>query len=138
MRPKRSDNELENWDLFVLRHQNLNNVRWHVISAAMFWFGPALGIFVHPGFWLLFFISGFFGAFGHFLFKDSRVDGREATSSVEVVYFSTLMCFLFLKGDYQNEITRVSKKFQRYLNGEISSIAEQSLFRKLGNKEVSV
>ena len=74
MLPKRSDDSLENWDLFVLRHQQLANVLVHFVSFLMFWLGPILGVFVHPLFWLMFFSSGMVGVAGHFFLYDGTAD----------------------------------------------------------------
>ncbi|MEK6773529.1 MAG: hypothetical protein AABY64_06295 [Bdellovibrionota bacterium] len=136
MVPQRRNDSLENWDLFVLRHQNLKNVAVHTVSCAMFWLGPILAVLVHPINWLMFFGSGLVGTAGHYFFKDGTVDAREATSSLQVVVFSTLMTFLFLRGQYQQEILRVQKKWTDYKSGLIPSHADLELFGKL-RSEVS-
>jgi len=118
--------------LFVLRHQQLANVLVHFVSFLMFWLGPILGLFVHPLFWLMFFLSGMVGVAGHYFLKDGTVDRKEATSSVEVVVFSSLMAILFVSNSYQQEIERVKQKYQQFLSGNIPSHADAELFKKLG------
>lgn len=132
MLPKRSNDSLENWDLFVLRHQQLSNVLVHFVSFLMFWLGPVLGILVHPLYWILFFTSGMVGVAGHYFLKDGTVDRKEATSSVEVVVFSSLMAVLFVTNSYSKEIDRVKRKYQQYISGTIPSHADAELFKKLG------
>lgn len=134
MFPKRTNESLENWDLFVLRHQDRSNVMIHFISFLMFWLGPALGILVSPYFWILFFTSGMMGVAGHYFFNDGTVDRKEATSSFEVVAFSSIMAVLFLKGSYGDEIERVKQKYHRYIIGKIPSHADVDLFKKLGQR----
>jgi hypothetical protein len=132
MLPKRTNDSLENWDLFVLRHQQKSNVLVHFVSFLMFWFGPVLGLFVHPLYWILFFSSGMVGVAGHYFFKDGTVDRKEATSSVEVVVFSSLMAILFVMNAYGKEIARVKEKYQLYRAGKIPSYASEDMFKKLG------
>jgi hypothetical protein len=136
MLPKRSNDSLENWDLFVLRHQQLANVLVHFVSFLMFWLGPIFGIFVHPLFWVMFFTSGMVGVAGHYFLKDGTVDRKEATSSVEVVVFSSLMAVLFVSNSYQHEIERVKNKYRQFLLGNIPSHADAELFKKLGPQAV--
>lgn len=136
MLPKRTNDSLENWDLFVLRHQHRANVLVHFVSFLMFWLGPILGIFVHPLFWILFFFSGIVGVAGHYFLKDGTVDRKEATSSVEVVVFSSLMAVLFLGNLYDQEIARVKRKYQLFQSGQIPSHADAELFKKLGKQVV--
>lgn len=123
---------LIDWDLFVLRHQNKKNVVVHFVSFIFFWLSPLLAIFVNPFFILGFFASGIIGTAGHYFFSDGTVDAKEATSSIQVVQFSSKMAFLFITGKYWKEITYVNQKWQRYKNGEITSIANQDMFSKLG------
>lgn len=132
MLPKRTNDALENWDLFVLRHQNKANVRVHFVSFLMFWLGPVLGIAVHPIYWILFFASGMVGVAGHYFFRDGTVDRKEATSSVDVVVFSSMMAVMFAMNGYDREIERVNTKFQNYLAGKIPSYADEDMFKKLG------
>ncbi|MBL7546162.1 MAG: hypothetical protein JNL11_20245 [Bdellovibrionaceae bacterium] len=132
MLPKRTDDALENWDLFVLRHQQKANIRIHFISFLMFWLGPILALAIHPIYWVLFFLSGMVGVAGHYFCKDGTVDRKEATSSVEVVVFSSLMAILFVSQSYDQEIVRVKRKYQSYLVGNIPSYADQDMFKKLG------
>ena len=137
MVPQRRDDSLENWDLFVLRHQNMKNVAVHFISCMMFWLGPVLAIAVHPLYWILFFGSGLVGTAGHYFFKDGTVDAREATSSLQVVVFSTLMAAFFITGRYPYEIQRVLRKWDLYKKGSIASHADSELFGKLRKEVVS-
>lgn len=72
------------------------------------------------------------GTFGHFVTRDGTVDRKEATSSLQVVVFSSLMAYLFACGNYSQEIERVRKKFALYERGLIPSEADETLFAKLG------
>lgn len=137
MVPQRRNDALENWDLFVLRHQNMKNVVVHLISFFMFWLGPILGFFVHPLFWVLFFASGLVGTAGHYFFQDGTVDAREATSSLQVVVFSSYMAAFFLTGRYSQEILRVRLKWEKYQQGQIPNEADPNLFNKLGKGVLS-
>ncbi len=132
MLPKRTDDALENWDLFVLRHQQPFNVGIHFISFLMFWLGPVAAILIHPAFLAFFFLSGLLGVAGHYLFKDGTVDRKEATSSVEVVLFSSLMAILFVTGKYFSEIERVKMKYLNFKLGKIENKANAEMFLKLG------
>lgn len=123
---------LVNWDLFVLRHMNQKNVAVHLVSFLMFWFCPVLAVTVTPWFFIGFFLSGLVGTAGHYFFKDGTVDAKEATSSVQVVLFSSKMAFLFITGKYGREIQYVTQKWEKYKKGEIKSIADEEMFSKLG------
>lgn len=124
---------LIDWDLFVLRHQNKKNVVVHFFSFICFWISPILAIFVHPLFIIGFFSSGLIGTAGHYFFADGTVDAKEATSSLQVVEFSSKMAFLFLTGKYWQEIDYVNAKWIKYNNGEITSTAKPEMFSKLGS-----
>jgi len=124
--------ELVNWDLFVLRHMNQKNVAVHLVSFLMFWFCPFLAVLINPWFIAGFFASGLVGTAGHYFFKDGTVDAKEATSSVQVVLFSSKMAFLFITGKYGQEIQYVTQKWEKYKKGEIKSIADEEMFSKLG------
>ena len=101
--------KIKSWDQFVLRHQNIWNIRIHFVSALFFWVSPILSIFVHPLYICGLFMSGLIGAFGHFVTKDGGVNFRETTSEPNVVRFSTKMAYLYVLGKYKNEINRVNK-----------------------------
>ena len=102
--------ELSEWDRFILRHQNPGNLFIHFISWLMFFGGPLLAIWKW-NFWYLglFFTSGWMGAFGHFVFKDSGVSLKEATSSAMVPVYVTRMLWSLLKGDYWSQVERARK-----------------------------
>jgi hypothetical protein len=123
---------LINWDLFVLRHQNQKNVAVHLISFLMFWLCPLFAVAINPWFFLGFFLSGLVGTAGHYFFIDGTVDAKEATSSIQVVAFSSKMAFLFVTGKYGQEIQYVTQKWEKYKKGEIKSIADEEMFSKLG------
>lgn len=123
---------LVNWDLFVLRHQNRKNVVVHFFSFLLFWLSPVLAIIISP-YWLIgFFTSGILGTIGHYFFSDGSVDAKEATSSVQVVVFSSKMAALFVTGKYWDEITYVNHKWEKYKKGKITSEADPKMFGKLG------
>lgn len=137
MVPQRRNDALENWDLFVLRHQNLKNVAVHLVSFFMFWLGPIFGSWFHPLWWILFFASGLVGTAGHYFFQDGTVDAREATSSLQVVIFSSYMAALFMTGQYPREIKRVLNKWDLYRKGGIPNEADPALFNKLSKGVLS-
>src|SRR4051812_25217682 len=92
---------LDSWDVFVLRHRKTPNLIFHVISFTLFWLSLPLAAVMHQPVWAAgFFTSGLFGTAGHYLFGDGTVDKREATSSAQVVYFSSAMVLLFVTGFY--------------------------------------
>lgn len=136
MAPRKHPEQLEDWDLFVLRHQKTPNVVVHSFSFFLFWVSPVLGLFVSPWWWLGFFGSGLVGTAGHFLFQDGTVDAKEATSSAQVVHFSSVLFFLFWSGRWTEEIRLSKEKFARYSRGEIRSVANPLLFSKLGRRPV--
>lgn len=123
---------LVDWDLFVLRHQNKKNVVVHFISFLFFWVSPVLALFVSPYFIIGFFLSGLIGTAGHYFFTDGTVDAKEATSSLQVVEFSSKMAYLFVIGRYWSEIIYVNAKWQKFKKGEITSTASSDMFSKLG------
>jgi hypothetical protein len=123
---------LEAWDLFVLRHQKTPNVRVHLLSAFLFWISPVLALTFSPWFWLGFVLSSAPSTISHYIYKDGVVDAREATSSLQVVYFSTWMAVLFLKGQWPKEVRLSAKKIHRFMRGEIQSVADPKLFSRLG------
>jgi hypothetical protein len=129
--PRRNDNALEDWDLFVLRHRNYPNICTHILSFALFWFTPVLAITVSPWWWVGFFSSGFVGTAGHYIFRDGVVDFREATSRWQVVYYSSCMILLFLSGTYASEIKTAEHKYELYLKNEMESVASPDLFTKI-------
>lgn len=132
MVPRKHPDALENWDLFILRHRNSANVAVHVVSFLMFWFSPVLAIAVSP-YWLIgFFASGLVGTAGHYVFKDGTVDAREATSSLQVVHYSSIMAVLFVTGRWSREIRLTEKKYREFTEGRIGSVADPELFGKLG------
>src|SRR5688572_5313422 len=107
---------LNSWDVFVLRHQKTPNIIFHVISCALFWFSIPVAIILRQPYWVLgFFASGLMGTAGHFLFGDGTVNRKEATSSLQVVHYSSKMVLLFLIGRYGREIVTAGEKFQLYL-----------------------
>jgi len=87
---------------------------------------------VSPWFIIGFFASGIIGTAGHYFFSDGTVDAKEATSSLQVVQFSSKMAFLFISGRYWEEISYVNIKWQKYKQGEIESNANDEMFSKLG------
>lgn len=123
---------LVDWDLFVLRHQNKKNVAVHFVSFLCFWLSPILAIVINPWFIIGFFASGIIGTAGHYFFTDGTVDAKEATSSLQVVEFSSKMAFLFISGQYWGEINYVNEKWKKYKKGEITSVANDEMFSKLG------
>ncbi|NQY99312.1 MAG: hypothetical protein HRT45_01425 [Bdellovibrionales bacterium] len=112
---------LDDWSIFVLRHTNLWNVRIHLFSALCFWLSPVLAYFVSPWFLLGFFASGLIGAFGHYVTKDSGVNFVETTHDPQVVRFSTKMAWMFLKGQYNDEIERVKELWRQQSREKVSS-----------------
>lgn len=98
------------WTLFVLRHRKPANIYFHLVACLFFWLSiPAAFYFHRP--WLIggFFISGLIGTSGHYLFGDGTVNRKEATSSPQVVYFSTRMVLLFLLGRYSSHIQQAER-----------------------------
>lgn len=132
MKTSKDYSSLVNWDLFVLRHQNKKNVVVHFVSFLCFWFCPLLAIVVNPWWIIGFFLSGLIGTAGHYFFRDGTVDAKEATSSLQVVQFSSMMALLFVCGRYNDEITYVNNKWKSYKNGLIKSEADAEMFTKLG------
>ena len=130
--PKTID-DLTNWDLFVLRHRNPVNIRIHLISVLIFWLGPVLALIHSPWWWIAFFGSGLVGSIGHYISDDGKVDAREATSSVRVIFFASKMALLFLVGRYGREVSQSEQKIELYERGQISSRADEELFVKLGH-----
>ncbi len=126
----RSSRDLTDWDLFVMRHRSLPNVAVHFVSFLLFWLSPVLALAVNPLWWVGFFSSGLVGAFGHYVFKDGRVDAREATSSLQVVRFSSLMAFSFLRGRWPAEIRLVESRFADHEAGRIGADARPSTHPK--------
>lgn len=122
---------LNNWDLFVLRHQDMRNVAVHFLSCVCFWLSPVAAILWSSWFWIGFFISGLIGTFGHWIFQDGTVDRKEATSSWRVVVYSTRMALLFLSVRYPHEVRRSRKKFDLFKCGEIKSEADLEMFQRL-------
>jgi hypothetical protein len=132
MAPRKHPDSLENWDLFVLRHRNTANVAVHLVSFLLFWISPVLAWAVSP-FWLVgFFASGLVGTAGHYFFKDGTVDAREATSSLQVVHYSSVMAGLFVTGRWSREIRVTEAKYRDFVAGRIGSVADPELFAKLG------
>jgi hypothetical protein len=128
---ERTSSDLTDWDLFVMRHRSLPNVAIHFVSFLLFWLSPLLA-YTFSAWWLIgFFGSGLVGTFGHFVFKDGRVDAREATSSLQVIHFSSLMAFFFVQGRWPSEIARAELRFSDYQNGHIGSVAHPSMHAKL-------
>jgi hypothetical protein len=132
MAGNQGNNSLTDWDLFVLRHQSLPNVAVHFVSFLLFWLSPVLGLFFSPWWWFGFFASGLVGTAGHYFFKDGTVDKKEATSSLQVVQFSSAMAFLFIIGRYPKAIVDSKMKFRLYKQGRLPSSADPKLFEKLG------
>lgn len=123
---------LVDWDLFVLRHQNKKNVAVQFLSFLYFWLSPILAIVINPWFIIGFFASGIIGTTGHYFFTDGTVDVKEATSSLQVVEFSSKMAYLFISGQYWREINYLNEKLKKYKKGEITSVANDEMFSKLG------
>ena len=131
---QKPQNTLSSWNVFVLRHQKTPNIIFHVISCLLFWLSvPVAFLIKQPYLAAGFFLSGLVGTLGHFLFKDGSVNRREATSSLQVVHYSTKMVVMFLAGRYQTQILEAKVKFQSYLAGEISSdCSKAEIAEKLG------
>ena len=129
--PRRNDDALEDWDLFILRHRSDANIWTHTVSFALFWFAPVLALTLSPWWWLGFFASGIVGTAGHNIFKDGVVDFREATSRWQVVYYSSCMILLFLSGRYRAEIKTAEHKYELYLKDQMPSLADPNLFTKI-------
>ena len=97
----------------------------------MFWFSPVLALTFSRWWWVTFFASGIVGTLGHYFFKDGVVDFREATSRWQVVYYSSCMILLFIGGNYAKEIKISEGKYLRFLNNEMPSVADPTLFTKV-------
>lgn len=134
MGPRGRGDRLEAWDIFILRHQRYPNVVIHIFAASFFWFSPILAIIYSKWWWLGFFGSGLLGSLGHAIFRDGSVDVREATSRMQVVYFSTWMCVLFLCGRWRQEINMAEAQFEKFKSGKIPSAVEPELFLKLASR----
>lgn len=126
-----SKSRLEDWDLFVLRHRKTPNILFHIVSFSAFWLSLPLALAFREPLWLIgFFSSGLIGTAGHYLFKDGTVDGKEASSSPQVVYFSSSMVLMFLTGRYRREIAVAEDRLREHLLGEIDSKFDRSEMRK--------
>jgi hypothetical protein len=130
--PRKYSDRLENWDLFVLRHQKTPNIIVHIFSFLFFWVSPILA-FTVSYWWLLgFFGSGLIGSVGHYLFKDGTIDVKEATSSLQVVHFSSLVVIFFILGKYTKHIELATQKYDLFKSGKITSVADPEMMGKLG------
>jgi hypothetical protein len=102
---------LSEWESFILRHRHPGNLFVHFLSWLMFVGGPILAALTkNPWYLLLFFSSGAMGALGHFVFKDSGVSLREATSSVMVPVYVTRMFVALLGGNYWPQVEAAQVK----------------------------
>ena len=109
--PPPPNHDLSPWQIFVLRHRHPLNIFIHFLSALMFYLGPAAAIYFWDWRWLiLFFSSGAVGTFGHWVSKDSSVNLREATASIDAVRFSTKMAWLVVSGRYDGEVSSAERK----------------------------
>ncbi len=128
--PRKNNNSLEEWDLFVLSHCKKGNIFFHLISFIMFWMCPILAIIISPWYIIGFFLSGFVGIIGHFLFDDGLVSikqgfiiPKETNSSIQTIYFSSMMILMCIFGLYKKEIKISKKKYKFFSEGKINCIA---------------
>jgi len=105
------NSELTDWETFILRHREPGNLFVHLISWLMFMGGPLLALFTSNAWYLsLFFGSGAVGAFGHFVFKDSGVSLKEATSSKMVPVYVTRMLWSLAQRNYWPQVERAEAR----------------------------
>jgi hypothetical protein len=131
MYPRKHHDCLEDWDLFVLRHQKTSNLIIHLFSTFLFWFSPLLALLVSPWWLVGFFISGLVGGVSHLITNEGTAETKEVTSSLQVVHFSTTMSWLFITGKYRKEIEITKNKFRLYQAGKIRSIANPEHFKNV-------
>jgi len=115
---------ITSWDLFVLRHAKRGNLILHFVSWLMFFGGPLLALLSWNAWWLtLFLASGAVGAAGHYVFKDSGVSLREATSTPGVPLYVSRMFVLIARGEYAEEVRRARRKVMAHTRSERSTPA---------------
>jgi len=104
---------LTEWETFILRHQKPGNLAVHFVSWLMFFGGPLIALLTFNPWWLsLFLLSGATGAAGHFIFGDSGVSLREATSNLSVPVFVSRMFWDLLRGKYWSQVQEAQRKAQ--------------------------
>ncbi len=103
------------WDIFVLKHQHINNVRLHVLAVVMMYVIAGGAIFSH-NYWLLCLmpVSQMIGLCGHWLFEPNFIDQRDAVFSFRALISLHRLFLEFLIGRYSREVERVKTQLHGY------------------------
>ena len=93
------------WELFVLKHQQLHNIVFHMAGVILFYGIPLTAIFTQQ-IWVLFLmpISPSIGLIGHALFERSNIDLQDAVFSARTVRCFNKMFYRVLIGKYSKDI----------------------------------
>lgn len=100
------------WELFVLKHQQLHNIIFHMVGVILFYGIPLAAIFTQK-IWVLCFmpISPSIGLIGHALFERSNIDLQDAVFSARTVRCFNKMFYRILIGKYPEDIKTMNARF---------------------------
>lgn len=103
------------WEVFVFKHQRIENVLMHCAAVLMMFGAPVALLLTGNWWWLLLVpLSQATGLAGHFLFERSHVDFRDLVFSWRASRCLNRMFFSVLGGRYRAEVARVRAKFAAY------------------------
>lgn len=103
-------NELTEWEYFVWRHKDTENLYYHLVSYLISLFALVWAIYTRNYWWILIIPPAqYIGFLGHVVSKEGQVRNKDFISPWTTVYLTRIFCLVAI-GKYRKTITAVSIK----------------------------
>jgi len=116
------------WDVFLVKHQNKNNVALHCLGVILFYGPLAFAALTHNYLWLALLPgSQLVGIIGHRLFERSPIDPFDAIFTLRASWALNKMFFYVLNGTYFARAERAAKRLTLWRESRRRSPAREAV-----------